>query len=191
MALIDQVVATINQVSLTNNFRSQLAAALRLVPKAIQKQLAVDFAEHVIWICDGAFGPEARFREAIDYLRAYLNGECSLHEVEELRARVFSAYYKLREEMNNPAGEAAVTLIQAIYVCIKDDPLAHEFIYTKIRDHSDATTVAHQASYAAALYEGMRMHNEELKKPAVDYAASKRETQWQIDRLLETLRSKS
>ncbi len=192
------VQAAISDPMLTRNYRGQLTAALRVLEPDDRMILACDYAEHVAWIYENILLGDERVRAAILVVRNSLKEAASIHDIAEARSKIWSQFSELR---NSPiegamiAREVGVAAVWAIMVCCQRQlEAAHYVVHEKRQVETDA--VAYQASYVTALYAAGRDWDskDKLVRSAArkrGYAASEKETQWQIQRLLDYLSEKS
>jgi hypothetical protein len=183
----------INKPELARNLRGQLAAAFRFVDQTSYKHLALDYAEHIIWICEEVYPHNDIFRRAIDVTRRYLRGETKLEEVWQIRLELSRLVYELEQSSHHGVTYAAKVIEGAILVCCHEELKKAKYVHqSAVRPRFGG--VAHGASDAVKRYTaGIDWDADDIevrtaaRKQA--YAASDKETAWQITCLLEYFES--
>jgi hypothetical protein len=153
--------------------------------------LACDYAEHVAWIYEEITHGDGGVHAAIRAIRRFLNGAASIHDVAQARSGVWAQFAVLRN--SSPEGarivsEVGVAAERAILVCCQRQ--LEEAGYVIHDKQVEAESVAFQASYAAALFAAgsdWDADDKEWRNAARNrgHEASDKETQWQIQRLLD------
>jgi hypothetical protein len=167
--------------------------ALALVDIPTSKQLACDFAEHTLWICEEETNDNPIFRAALTTTREFLKGNVSIEEVARTRSDLFRLRYELQESIEFNAKKACLEASWAIALCIRvcckrELEKACAIIYQKYQPNADS--VAYYSSYAMARYAAgtnWDSDNPELKNVARKrgHEASKAETEWQLARIFD------
>ncbi len=193
-ALISKLTDLMVEPKFTRNIRGRLAAALRLLDTSLQKRLACDYAEHVVWICEEVFPENLRFHLAITETKRFLSGETSIEKMAQATSELYRTHYRLPRPYSTDvrtAIEAALAIKLAIKVCCQRELEASGAVM-RVRYQPPVQAVATKASLAVAhYYGGENWDSDDPKLKATarkrGKAASDAETEWQMNKLLEVV----
>ncbi len=172
------------------NLRGQRDAALRLLDAETQRVFSCDCAEHVLWIVAEALPGEPRAQQALEALREYLAGRTSIDELEATRSAVFDLRFEMQQRTPpSPAVEEALwAVVQVIHFCAAEALQDRGYLMRGV-GRVKAEWVPDFAGRAVALHAAgpdgnAEGHARRAEARACGRAASDREVEWQIDRLL-------
>lgn len=191
----------LNNPKLAGNLRGQLAHILRSLNIDLQKTLSLDFAEHIVWICEEASQGNPVFRDTITTIRHYLEGIVGIEVIDGIKAPLMVARHELYHARGSNgviAGSAALPIQLALNVCCQrllEAEAAKKSKFSKpSRYLPDVMSVAYHASLAVAQYtagtdwcaDDQVVRNVARKR---GYETSDLETRWQIKQVLDAVGS--